>query len=141
MLFDYPAAWANSHNLCLRADLTGDELAAGKRFIKYLSDNSLDWAAGGQVPVRKSLRESQRFAGMYAQREFAKQIPYACYMPKVPFVFEYLDQFDHAIEFALRGDKTPADALELASDNIQKVIDRFRAADVARENATAEATR
>ena len=66
---------------------------------------------------------------MDAQREFARQIPYACYMPKVPFVFEYQTQFDAAIELALRGTKSPQEALQIASDNIQKVIDRYRSAD------------
>ena len=58
--FRQPAVWCNSHNLCLR-DLSGRQLDAAKRFVKYLSDNSLDWAEGGQVPVRKSLRNSARF--------------------------------------------------------------------------------
>jgi len=129
VLFDHPAAWANSHNLCLRADLKGEELEASRRFIKYLSDHSLDWAMGGQIPVRKSLRASARFSQMTAQRNFARQIPYACYMPRVPFVFEYQTQFDAAIELALRGTKSPADALKIASDNIQKVIDRYQSAD------------
>ena len=137
VLFDHPAAWANSHNLCLRADLSGDELAAGERFIKYLSDNSLDWAAGGQVPVRKSLRASARFQSMYAQGEFAKQIPYACYMPKVPFIFEYQDQFDHALERALRGSAAPQAALDEATANIEKVVERFRASDAVANSGAA----
>src|SRR5690606_29244194 len=49
VLGDRPAAWAGSHNLCLRADLEGEELAAAGRFIRFLSDHSLDWAEGGQI--------------------------------------------------------------------------------------------
>ncbi|MBA3272549.1 MAG: ABC transporter substrate-binding protein, partial [Chthoniobacterales bacterium] len=96
-----PAAWGSSHTLCLRADLNEHELEASKRFIKFLSDNSLDWAEGGQIPVRKSLRESDFFKTsnkMAAQREFAKQIPYVAYLPSVPFVFEYLQAYDLAVE-------------------------------------------
>ena len=52
-------------------------------------------------------------------------------MPRVPFVFEYQTQFEAAIELALRGTKSPADAMQIASDNIQKVIDRYKAADAA----------
>ena len=36
-------------------------LKASKRFIQYLSDHSLDWAMGGQVPVRKNLRASEHY--------------------------------------------------------------------------------
>jgi multiple sugar transport system substrate-binding protein len=131
VLFKHPAAWANSHNLCVRADLSGEHLAAAKRFITYLSDNSLDWAAGGQIPVRKSLRASPRFQSMAPQREFARQVPFAQYMPTVPFVFEYQSQYDLALDKALRGVAAPRDALQFADEKIQPVIDRYRAAQVA----------
>ena len=119
------AAWCNSHNLCMRADLSGDELAAAEEFIQYLSNHSLDWAAGGQIPVRKSLRESDRFKSMTAQMEFAKQIPYAAYMPRVAFVSEYLAEYEPAIEKALYGSATPQAALDQAQANIEKIMQRF----------------
>jgi len=123
---DTPAAWGSSHTLCLRSDLNDKELAASKRFIKFLSDNSLDWAAGGQIPVRKSLRESERFKQMHVQQEFAKQVPYVAYLPSVPFVFEYLQSYDLAIEKALRGSATPKQALDEAAGKIDQVIQRYR---------------
>jgi multiple sugar transport system substrate-binding protein len=131
MLFKQKAAWCNSHNLCLRADLSGAELAAAKRFVKYLSDNSLDWAAGGQIPVRKSLRASARFTAMTAQAEFAKEIPYAAYMPATPYVLEYMAEYELAIERALRGSMTAKQALDIANVNIQKIVERHRAVEKA----------
>jgi multiple sugar transport system substrate-binding protein len=119
------AAWCNSHNLCIRSDASGAELAASKRFVKYLSDHSLDWAEGGQVPVRKSLRDSDRFRAMTAQFEFARQIPYATYMPRVLFVSEYLAEFEPAIERALSGSTTPQQALDAAQQNIEAIMRRF----------------
>jgi len=93
--------------------------------VRFLSDNSLDWAEGGQIPVRKSLRESPRFQHMTAQREFAKQIPNAAYMPRVLFVNEYLAEFEQAIDQALRGSVKPADALTEAAKRIDAVIARY----------------
>lgn len=121
-----PAAWGSSHTLCLRADLNERELEASKRFIKFLSDNSLDWAEGGQIPVRKSLRECERFKQMHVQQQFAKQIPYVAYLPSVPFVFEYLQAYDLAVEKALRGSLTPKQALDDAAVQIERVIKRYR---------------
>ena len=72
----HQAVWAGSHNLCLRSDLKEPQLSATWRFIKYLSDNSLDWAAGGQIPTRPSRRAAPRFKEMTVQSAFAKQIPY-----------------------------------------------------------------
>jgi len=129
ILGEKAVTWANSHNLCLRPNLSAEELDASKTFIKFLSDNSLDWAAAGQVPVRKSLRGSDRFAAMTVQRAFARQIPYARYMPSVPFTNEYLEKYEFALERILRGSATPEDALREASVAIDQIIARYQAAD------------
>lgn len=125
LLFKQPAAWANSHSLCFRADLSGPELEAAKRFVKFLSDHTLDWAAAGQIPVRKSLRASERFQHMNEQREFAKEIPYAAYFPAVPYNFEYMTEYEYGIEKALRGSQTPQQALDSAAVKITRIMNRF----------------
>src|SRR5688572_2952216 len=127
-LGDTPAAWGNSHNLCISADADGRQLDASKRFVTYLSNNSLDWAEGGQVPVRRSLRDGARFRGMTAQFEFARQMPYIAYMPRVLFVNEYLAEFDPAIDSALRGSLAPEAAVRRAQANIERVMRRFAGA-------------
>jgi multiple sugar transport system substrate-binding protein len=122
-----PAAWGSSHVMCVRKDLDGPELAAAKRFVKFLSDNSLDWAEGGQIPVRKSLRDSDRFHAMTAQYEFSKQIPHAAYWPASPYINEYLSEFDLAVERILKRSQTPEQALKTAADNIRAVLKRYEA--------------
>ena len=128
LLMRQPAAWCSSHNLCLRPDLDGAQLDAAKRFVKFLSDNSLDWSAGGQIPVRKSLRDSERFQmdpAYAAQRAFARQIEHASYYPSVMFVNEYLDEFTGAIERAIRGSMPPQESLDLAAQRIEAVMRRY----------------
>lgn len=120
--------WADSHNLCLRSDLKGRELEASWRFMKFLSNNSLDWAAGGQVPVRKSLRNTARFKAMTVQSQFARQIPIVSYLPSLSFVFEFETELDNAIEKILRGTDTSQHALDVATDNLNQIIARERAA-------------
>lgn len=126
-LGDRPAAWANSHNLCLSPDLAGRDLEAARRFVVYLSDHSLDWADGGQIPVRKSLRDTPRFAAMTAQRAFAAQIPHAAYMPRVRFVSEYQAEYEQAIERALRGSAAPEAALRRAAADVRRIMARYAA--------------
>jgi multiple sugar transport system substrate-binding protein len=130
------AAWGNSHNLCISADAEGARLEACTRFVKYLSDHSLDWAEGGQVPVRRSLRDSERFRGMTAQFEFARQMPYIAYMPRVLFVNEYLAEFEPAVDSALRGSITPEQAMQRAQANIERIMRRFAGASQVAAGAT-----
>lgn len=116
--------WAGSHNLCLRADLKGHELEAAWRFVRFLSVNSLDWADGGQVPARRSLRASPRFAAMPVQSAFARQIPYLNYQQRTPYIFEYLTELTVAVEKTLRGKATPDEALQAAEARVNAVIQR-----------------
>ncbi len=122
----HPAVWTGSHNLCLRADLKGRQLDAAWRFLKFLSDHSLDWAAVGQIPARTDLRDTARFQSMPVQAAFAKQIPIVNYLPRITFIFEFQTEFNNAIEKALRGSATPQQALATAETNINAVIARER---------------
>ncbi|HSV74868.1 MAG TPA: ABC transporter substrate-binding protein [Chthonomonadales bacterium] len=122
------AVWADSHNLCLREGMDERRLNAAWRFVRYLSDHSLDWAEGGQVPVRRSLRETDRFRSMPAQAAFARQIAYVRYLPSVPFIFEFETELAIAVDRALRGSRTPEEALRIATANVNRVIARRRAA-------------
>lgn len=124
-LGEQPATWMGSHNLCMRTGMDERQEEAAWRFIRFLSENSLDWAEGGQVPVRKSLRETERFQNMYAQSQFARQLDYGVYLPSTPFVFEYFTEFDLALERALRGRETPREALDRAAANIQTIMRRY----------------
>ena len=120
------AAWADSHVLCISKDIDGKRRQAAWRLIKFLSDNSLDWAKGGQVPVRKSLLESDTFKSMEIQSVFAQQLPYIRYMPRVPFGGDFCAELDVAAEKALRGTVTAQEALDIATANMNKVIKRYK---------------
>jgi len=119
-------AWGSSHTLCLRSDLSGRKLAAAKRFLEFLSDHSLEWAAGGQVPARRSLRATARFQAMGIQSRFGSQIPHRRFPPRVPFIFEFHSAFAEAVELALRGRMSPAEALRQAREEVDRIIERDR---------------
>ena len=120
------ATWADSHVLCLSRELKGKKLEAAWRFVKFISDNSLDWAVGGQVPVRKSLLNSDRFKSMPIQSAFARQLPYIHYMPRVPYIGEFCTELDVAAEKALRGSASAQEALDMATQRVNKIIQRYR---------------
>ena len=120
----HQATWAASHNFCLKAAMSLRTREAAWLFSRYFSDNSLQWAAAGQVPVRKSLRDSAQFAQYTVQSEFAKEIPFAVYQPQIPFVFEFQTEFDYMTERVFRGTLAPAAALKEAEDNINRIIAR-----------------
>jgi len=125
LLGKQPAVWAGSSNFCITTGMKKKKQQAAWRFIKFFSDNSLDWAASGQIPSRKSLRNTEEFRKMDVQYQFSKQVPYVAFQPHVPFVFEFASEFDVALEKALVGSASPKEALQTAVSNVNKVIERW----------------
>lgn len=121
---DHKAVWADSHNLCLKSGLAPHVQEAAWRFMRFLSDNSVAWAAGGQIPTRPSLRATREFQQMAVQSAFARQIPFVRYQPQLPFIFEYLTEYNLAVEKILRGRASAQEALGAAERRVNEIIAR-----------------
>ncbi len=124
MIGEQPATLASSHIVCLRRDLKDSELQAASRFIRFLTDHSLDWAEAGQVPARLSLLDTERFRAMEAQTTFAQQLNHVFYEPNQPFNNQFDTEFNEAAEKALRNSENPKIALDRAVENTHRAIQR-----------------
>jgi multiple sugar transport system substrate-binding protein len=118
------AVWAGSHCLVMPAKLQADRREAAWTFIKYLSDNSLEWAKGGQVPVRKSVLDNPEFQSLKVQPEFAKQLPWATYEPFSTAVNQIASFADTAVESTLNGGEDAKQALKTAARRVDNVLRR-----------------
>lgn len=124
-----PGVWASSHMLCISGSADPARQQAAWTFIRYLSDHSLDWATTGQIPVRRSLRNTDAFESMPVQRAFAERIGHVRFSPAVPYKLELDVELELAFEKVLRRTATPAEALTTAQANIEKIIARLESAE------------
>jgi len=77
------SVWGNSHQLAMTTEDPAKQAAAGC-WIGWLSQNSVQWAKAGQVPARKSARESGDLATIAAPvAAFAKEIESVKFLPPV----------------------------------------------------------
>jgi multiple sugar transport system substrate-binding protein len=120
-----PGGFADSHILCVRKGLDEKRRAAAARFVKFLMepDNSLAWAGAGQVAARRSVRESEAFKQLQVQYAFSKQIDYVLYPPKTPSILEFFLHLDAAVDRAVRGQQSPADALHQAQRDYKRYLE------------------
>jgi multiple sugar transport system substrate-binding protein len=118
------ATWGGSHMLCMPARILATKARAAWRLLKYLSDHSLEWADGGQVPVRNSLRDSARFRGMTVQSAFATQLSYVKYDPPTIKATEMGPFVDAAVEAALLGIEPPEKAMSDCAARVDRVLAR-----------------
>lgn len=112
------AVWAGTHMLTMPTGLDAKTRKASWEFIQFLSDNSLVWADGGQVPARRSLLNSAEFQKKPIQREFARQVDYVQYEPK-SVDYNLVATFgDSAYEAILNKIEPTESALKTASRRI-----------------------
>jgi multiple sugar transport system substrate-binding protein len=76
--------WAGSHTLAIREGLEGDELQGAYFFIDWLTNHTLEWAAGGQIPARVDVREDPAFAEIPDVPDIAEQVEAAQFPPPIP---------------------------------------------------------
>lgn len=108
------AAWANSHNFTIVKQRSADnnKVAGAKVFINWLSQHSLDWAKGGQVPARKAVRDSADFKALTEVNALAPELEYAAFPPAVPGLGEVITTFYNSFNEAALGKKPPKQALD-----------------------------
>lgn len=84
--------------------------------MKYVSDNSIDWAESGQAVASKVVRDSAAFKAMTQQQtEVAKEFDYVQFAPKVLNWGPISDSIWSELANALQGKKDPKQALDDAA--------------------------
>jgi multiple sugar transport system substrate-binding protein len=122
----YPGTLGDSHILCIRKGLNGRQREGAKRFIRFISDHSLAWADAGQVPARKSARQSEAFKKLQVQYAFSKQLDYVMYPPKTPLISELMLYINLAVEKGIRGRTTAHVALHQANKDYKNFLEHDR---------------
>jgi multiple sugar transport system substrate-binding protein len=124
------AVWANSHQFVVMRQTRPDQnkQEAARYFINWVSQRSLEWVKSGKIPARKSVLDSAEFKALAPEVEFAKQVDYLHFPPQAPGIADALAQVDTAVNQAILGKKSPAQALKdgaaqatkIAQDNAKK---------------------
>lgn len=120
------AAWAGSHNFVQfkQKAIDPNKLTAGKVFINYISQQSIEWAKGGQVPARKEVRESAEFKGLKEQSAIGTQIDDLHFPPSVPGIADAMATMDVAVNEAILLRKEPAKALADAAAKASQILEQ-----------------
>jgi multiple sugar transport system substrate-binding protein len=130
-IFEKRAVWANSHGLCLPAMKSADpkRRAAALKLLRFISENSLDWAKGGQIPVRKSVVASPEFKKLIRLKPFLDSAPDAVYLPKFEkgseiFASNAGTPMMAAMQAVLLDKMTPKQALDEAAKQVDEILAR-----------------
>ncbi|MBC7808323.1 MAG: extracellular solute-binding protein, partial [Akkermansiaceae bacterium] len=124
LLGEKRSAWGGSHLLAQPAAASDETAEASWRLMRYLSDHSIEWAKGGQVPARNDVRRSPEFAALPVQAAFGSQIEDVQYEPLSPRTNALFQFVDPAIEAVLLNLQPAEAAMQDADRRINQVLQR-----------------
>lgn len=125
-----PGTWAGSHQLALARQETEDpcRTAAGGMLIKYLVDNSVEWAKAGQIPASNTVRESEAFKAVEPQASIAPSVEGAFFPPAVPGITDAFAPLGEAVGAVMAGTETDIKAaLDNAATRADQILEQNKA--------------
>lgn len=119
------AAWAGSHQFVLPVQKTKDDnkAKASRVFLNWISQQSIEWAKGGQVPARNSVRDSAEFKALTDQAALGQQIDHLVFLPPVPGIGDAAPEFDKALNEIILGQKDVKSTLDNAVSRANKILE------------------
>jgi multiple sugar transport system substrate-binding protein len=76
--------WSSGHDFTLPTYADPEKQDEALAFLEWLGANSALWATSGQLPVYKSVMESDELQSMYGRKAFLDMLPYAQILPSTP---------------------------------------------------------
>jgi multiple sugar transport system substrate-binding protein len=126
---EQPAVWAGSHQLALTSQASPDPCkdAGAGVFIRYLLDNSVEWAKAGQIPANNTVRQSAEFQAIQPQASIAPSVENAFFPPAVPGIGDAYAPLDEAVAAIMAGTATDVQAtLNDAATRANQILEQNR---------------
>lgn len=120
------AVYANGHNFVIPSSVKDSNKLDGiTDFVKYVSENALEWAKSGQAPASKAIYEqNEEFKKMVQQPQVAKEFEYSQFAPRVANWGQLSEPLWAEINLALLGKKDPQKALDDANKKAEQLLNK-----------------
>jgi multiple sugar transport system substrate-binding protein len=122
---DQPAVWAGGPLLTLPVHQSGNDEckdAAAAMLIRYLVENSAEWAKGGNVPAYNPAREDPTFTAL-PQAVLAESVENPVFPPAIPGVGDAFTPLSEAITAVMGGNATDIKAaLDDAANRANQIL-------------------
>jgi multiple sugar transport system substrate-binding protein len=119
-----PAVWAGGPFLTLPSQSKIDPCkeAGSATFIKYLVDNSVEWAKAGNIPASNKARNSAEFKAM-PQSVLAKVVENPVFPPAIPGISDAFAPLGNAVGAIMGGTQTDIKAtLDDAANQANQIL-------------------
>ncbi len=126
---DQPAVWAGGPLLALPAKKNPDACkdAAAGMFIKYVLDNSLEWAKAGSIPAANKVRESAEFKAL-PHSAIGPSVANPVFPPSIPGIGDAFLPLGEAVGSIMSGTETDIKkALDSSAERANTILKENKA--------------
>lgn len=119
-----PAQWAGSHTIVMTQQRSPDPARqeAAATFVRWLSEQSLEWANAGQIPARVSLHSDPDFLQIPHMELLASGVENVAFPDFFPQYGPATGPVWEAINLALIGDQSVEQALDEAESVTNEIL-------------------
>lgn len=122
---EQPATWMSAHVFYVPVTTQGEDLANVQTFVKWISDNNVDWAASGQIPARLSSQAELNPEEYPTNIIFAEAFnEFGRFDPPLNAINEVWAALDPEIDAAVNSNKPAQEALDAAAERINAILAR-----------------
>ena len=117
------ATWGDSHSWVLPKNDDPQKVLAGLEFIKYVSENSVEWSKAGHFPVNTTVLASDAYKALPHKSEYAHVIDTVTLAPPVKGWAVLKDKFKDVMELFILGDLDAQGATDMLFEEIAAVYE------------------
>jgi multiple sugar transport system substrate-binding protein len=129
VLFDQPAAWADSHSWVIphsdRRSIAEENLQAALEFIAWMKEHSIMWATGGHIPASVEVVESPEYQAMEPNSDYANLAEHMVFDPDHPIAGVAGPIYDAVGNFlapAVNGQLAVDQALQMFQQELESLL-------------------
>lgn len=126
-LTDTDAVYADSHTLVIpkNANLTDEEKDAAMEFMKWLTDNTDQWALAGHIPSKTSVLESEEFKALPYRSIYAESAEYAKIFPQICGVAGLTEMTYRELAAMIAGEQDVTETMDNMQAQFQEILDSY----------------
>ena len=123
-IFEHRSVFGDSHTLVLPIQRTENktEQVAAMDFANWMADHTLLWAAGGHIPSKTAVIESEEYRSLPYRSAYAQSADWVAFYPQTPHITGMKAAFTAVLASMVAGEYSAEQARDLLQEEMTRLI-------------------
>lgn len=123
-----PGVYADSHTLVIPKNegVTDEEKEAAMVFMKWITDNTAEWASVGHIPSKETVLQSEEFKSLPYIPQYAESAKNAAFFPQICGVAGLAELAQRELTSMVAGEQDVDTTAANMQTQFQKILDSYQ---------------